>query len=102
MDLLVLPSTNEGMSNATLEAMATGVPVLAHVGCGHEAIICDGRDGWIRDLATEASLFVALCEIMNHRSQLVAAGKAARETVSRQFSLGTMLSAYRDLYHSMR
>ena len=43
MDLLVVPSANEGLSNACLEAMSCGVPVLANESCGGSEILGGGR-----------------------------------------------------------
>ena len=39
MDALIVPSSNEGLSNATLEAMACGVPVLTNDICGARELL---------------------------------------------------------------
>src|SRR5581483_1128391 len=56
IDLLVVPSTNEGMSNAVLEAMACGVPALTHKACGNQEVITNKVDGIVADLATSELL----------------------------------------------
>src|SRR6185369_5321094 len=97
LDLLAIPSTNEGMSNAALEAMASGVAVLANPGCGHEQMITPGHDGLIADLSTEAALAQQLGELLATPERLVDMGQAARITVATRFSLHAMLNAYEQL-----
>jgi glycosyltransferase involved in cell wall biosynthesis len=98
MDLLVLPSTNEGMSNATLEAMACGVPVLGHGGCGHDSMIQVEQNGWISDLSTVAGLTGKLQNLLGAESRFPLAGDLARRTIESRFSMTAMLRAYEDLY----
>jgi glycosyltransferase involved in cell wall biosynthesis len=100
LDLLAVPSTNEGLSNAILEAMACGVPVLARPDCGHEQIISPGQDGWICPLESPAALAARLEEILAHPTRLVDFGRNARKKVVSQFSLESMLTAYEQLYRT--
>lgn len=100
MDLLVVPSVNEGMSNAALEAMATGIPVLGHAGCGHEEIIAPEAEGIIADLASPARLGAEIEKLLAAPQRLVDMGRAARLTVVRRFSLPAMLDAYDQLYRA--
>ena len=100
LDLLVIPSVNEGLSNAALEAMACGVPVLGRSGCGHEQIITPGVDGWITPLETPADLAARLTEILAEPSRLVDFGRNARKKVAAQFALESMIAAYEQLYRA--
>ncbi len=100
LDLLAVPSVNEGLSNAALEAMACGVPVLAQAGCGHEEIITPGLDGWIARMETPEALATQLASALSEPRRLVDFGQAAREKVRQQFSLEAMISAYESLYRS--
>jgi glycosyltransferase involved in cell wall biosynthesis len=100
LDLLVIPSVNEGMSNAALEAMASGVPVLGNLGCGHEQVLTDGVEGRLADLSTPALLAGELANLLAARERLVDMGQAARMTVARRFSLTAMLDAYAQLYRA--
>lgn len=99
-DLLALPSINEGLSNAALEAMACGVPVLANTGCGHEQIITDGHDGIIADLHTAPALATQLSAALRHPARLVDFGQNARTKVAAHFSLLAMIDAYEQLYRN--
>ncbi len=100
MDLLALPSTNEGMSNAALEAMACGVPAIGNVGCGHEEVITSGDNGVIADLAEPASLSREIAELLAKPDRLVDMGRRARMTVEARFSISAMLDAYEQLYRA--
>ncbi len=98
LDLLVVPSINEGMSNAALEAMACGVPVLANTGCGHEQIIDHGINGRIAPIDTSERLAAELISLLAEPSLLVESGRHARQTVEKRFSIAAMADAYERLY----
>ncbi len=100
MDLLVIPSVNEGMSNAALEAMASGLPVLGNTGCGHEQIVTNGEDSVIADLSTPAALEAQIDALLASPERLVDMGRRARLTVTSRFSLPAMLNAYEQLYRA--
>ena len=98
MDVFVLPSISEGMSNTLLEAMATSLPVIATQVGGNIEVIEDARSGWLfpaRNAETLASLLTLLASHEHLRHQC---GAAARERVIERFSLGRMLKDYNDLY----
>jgi glycosyltransferase involved in cell wall biosynthesis len=101
MDLLVVPSTNEGMSNVALEAMASGTPVLANRDCGHEQIIEDGETGWLRDLREPFALARAIEELHEEGAAFVDFGKKASTRVAAEFSLERMLARYTQLYRAL-
>jgi len=100
LELLIVPSVNEGLSNVALEAMACGVPALVRAGCGHEQLITPGLDGWIETLPTSEDLAARLAEILAEPSRLVDFGRNARKKVAAQFSLESMIAAYEDLYRA--
>ena len=101
LDLLAIPSANEGLSNVALEAMACAVPVLANSGCGHEHIITSGTDGLIAGLATPAALTAQLAALLAQPERLVDFGQKARTKTLRDFSIDAMADAYASLYCTM-
>ena len=100
LDLLIVPSSNEGMSNAALEAMACGVPVLGNVGCGHEEIITSGADGYIAHLTAPADIARNIVDLLSSPDRLVDMGRRARMTIEARFSISAMLDAYEQLYRA--
>jgi len=100
MDLMVMPSSHEGLANALLEAMATGVPVLAHAACGAGEVIEDGQSGILRQIQSATDL-AAEMDLWMHRPQdLAAIGQAARRSAEAQFSLESMMQNYLRVYQA--
>jgi glycosyltransferase involved in cell wall biosynthesis len=80
-DLFVLPSYNEGLPMAILEAMATGLPVISTPVGGIPEVIRDGYNGYlvqpgdVEILAEKLRILAgdpALREVMGHRSREIA------------------------------
>jgi len=101
MDFLIVPSVNEGLSNAVLESMACGVPVLANSACGHAEVIGSGKEGILADLGSPEKISAAIRVLLESREQWPAWGKAAREKAVREFSLESMVQAYGKIYRAM-
>jgi glycosyltransferase involved in cell wall biosynthesis len=101
LDVYVLPSMYEGISNSLLEAMATGLPVLATAVGGNPEVVIDGESGLLfppRDSGKLASLLVRSAEQMDLRQKLgVGALLRARE----EFSIDSMVRKYGELYESI-
>jgi len=98
MDTFVLPSLGEGMSNTLLEAMASGLPVVATNVGGNPEVVGSRGSRWLfgpRDVATLAELLVRLAKNPEERH---AEGTAARERAMHRFSLQVMAEQYRNLY----
>jgi glycosyltransferase involved in cell wall biosynthesis len=86
-DVFLLPSRQEGFSNALLEAMATGLPVVAtDVGGNSEALI-DGEGGAIVPPFDPVALAGALLRLARYRDQLAGMGRANRRRIEEVFSL---------------
>jgi len=98
VDLLAIPSVNEGMSNAALEAMACGAPALANTGCGHEQLIESGSNGIIASIDTAELLAGELISLLAEPQHLTNLGSRARAAVETRFSIAAMADAYEHLY----
>ena len=83
--LLALPSYYEGFPNALAEALAVGLPAVAHRGVsGVEELILDGKTGSLvpEDKGT-SSLASALSELMSDKARRAQLGNAARHHILR-------------------
>jgi sugar transferase (PEP-CTERM/EpsH1 system associated) len=98
MDIFVLPSLMEGMSNTLLEAMAVGLPLVATRVGGNVEVVAEGRCGFLftpEDVHGLAGLLRTLLRDAPLRAEFA---KAARERAVTDFSLQAMVRRYRDLY----
>ncbi|HEX4086568.1 MAG TPA: glycosyltransferase [Chthoniobacteraceae bacterium] len=100
MDLLIIPSVNEGLSNALLEAMACGIPALGHFACGNGDVIKDSANGFLRDISTVDRLVDKIGTILAAPENLRRLGREARRTAEGQFAFAGMVEGYRRLYAS--
>ncbi len=101
MDLLVVPSANEGLSNATLEAMACGVPVLSNTICGARELIGEDEAGWVADLASQETLQTALHSTLSLSvMELQKHGESGRLRAVTQFSWDGMARRYEDTFRA--
>jgi sugar transferase (PEP-CTERM/EpsH1 system associated) len=97
-DVFVLPSLSEGISNTLLEAMASGVPVVATAAGGNLELVDDGYCGQLfppGDVATLARLLAGyVADPLLRQAHAIAARRIAVE----RFSLGTMVRKYQEIY----
>jgi sugar transferase (PEP-CTERM/EpsH1 system associated) len=98
MDLFVLPSMNEGVSNTILEAMATGLPVVAARVGGTPELVVDGETGRLYAPWDSAGLERSLLAYVRDPGSRLAHGAAGRRRVVSDFSLESMVKGYLDLY----
>lgn len=101
-DLFVLPSLSEGMPNVALEAMAAGLPVVATAVGGIPEIVKDGENGLLVPPGDPHALAVAITRILTDPPQLKKMGSTARESIINKFPTHANISAYEELYQSLR
>ncbi len=101
-DMFVLPSHEEGFSNALLEAMGNGIAVIATAVGGNLDAVIENESGLLvdpGDLNSLAEKILRLAEDAVLRNRL---GAAARERVERHFSLQHCVGCYEALYRAVR
>ncbi len=100
-DIFVLPSRAEGLSNALLEAMACGLPVIASDIPGNNDVVAHTHNGLLFAADDSNSLAQLLALLLDRPALRERLGKAARETVERNYSLNSVADRYIDLYHDL-
>lgn len=100
-DVLVHPSREEGFSNALLEAMAAGLPVVAaNVGGNREAVVAEAT-GLLVPADDAAGLAEATIRLLVDRDLAHRYGAAGRERVAEHFSEARMIEAYDQVYRRL-
>jgi sugar transferase (PEP-CTERM/EpsH1 system associated) len=98
-----LPSLAEGISNTILEAMASGLPVIATQVGGNADLVEQDRTGMLVPAANELAMATAILNLAGQESLAAAMGCAGRARVEARFSLAAMVSTYQSIYaHELR
>ena len=101
LDLFVLPSLAEGIPVTVLEAMATGLPVVASRVGGLPELIDHGVTGTLLEPGNPDALSAILAAYVEDPERARREGARARERVEPTFSLPRMIDAYANLYRSL-
>ena len=103
LDVFVLPSRSEGMSNALLEAMASGLPCIATDVGSNRSVLCPapGSPGGVIAEAAVDSLFRAMCAMAESPADRSRYGAHGADTVRSRHSVRDMVTGYERLYRSV-
>lgn len=100
-DLFVLSSRREGTSGATIEAMATGLPVVATELDGLAGIVVDGHQARTVPVGSPLRLAAAIAEVLDDPELAASLGAAGRATFEDRFTLDRSVEALGALYRSV-
>ncbi len=101
LDLAVLPSHSEGMSNALLESMAAGRPIVAtDVGANSE-LLDGGTCGIIAPTSRDGALANAIRRMLADPASARRFGEAAQEKVERDYSRDAMRLRFEEFYRGL-
>ena len=96
-NLFLFPSRHEGMPNAVLEAMASGLPVVATRIAGNEELVVDGLTGRLVNPEDVTSLRDRLQEMLTNVQTREQMGLAARGRVEKEYSWANTAWQYAEL-----
>ena len=102
LDVFVLSSRMEGLPLVALEAMASGLPVVATAVGGLPKLIADGETGFLVPSGDEAALRDRLAALRNDPATARAVGERGRVRARRDYSRDRMVQRYLDLYRRLR
>lgn len=101
MDVFVLPSIREGMSNTLLEAMACGLPCVATAVGSNGELVRDGFSGFVFTPEDVVGLVERLKRVVQQPETRATFAASARRHAVTFYSLDRMISAYADLYSEL-
>ncbi len=101
LDVFVLPSLGEGISNTLLEAMATGLPVVATDVGGNPELVEDGVNGRLVPKGDPAAITACLQEFAGDRKLGTTMGEAGLEKVRSQFKWDKTVEQYVSVYDGL-
>ncbi|TWU04299.1 glycosyltransferase family 4 protein [Stieleria varia] len=97
-DLFWIGSEYEGQSNAVIEAMQAGVPVIGTDIPGNRDLIVPGVTGQIVELGDRAGFARQSQELLENPAMAARFGQAAMERINRDFTISAMVEAHIGLY----
>jgi len=98
LDCFALPSLAEGISNTILEAMASGLPVIATAVGGNADLVREGVTGHIVPAGDARGMSEAIVRLASDPACAARLGQAARVGAEQHFSLQAMVSGYQRVY----
>lgn len=101
-DVFVLPSLAEGISNTILEAMASGLPVIAtEVGGTPDLVMSSMKESHLVDVGQVQRLAGLMANYVNNDSLLSDNSAAVRQHCEQNFSIESMVNKYHQLYQKV-
>ena len=101
MDICILSTFTEGISNSILEYMALGKPVIATRGGGTSEIVIDNKTGFLISPSNPEELTDKIEKLLNNIDLREQMGMAGKERVKKIFSSEIMVSKYVDFYKTI-
>lgn len=101
LNCFVLPSLAEGISNTILEAMASGLPVIATEVGGNADLVLAEKTGVLVPAADAESMSRCIVRLANDSDLARSMGLAGRHEVEQRFCMDSMLQAYQGVYDRM-
>ncbi len=102
LDIFVLPSQAEGISNTILEAMASGLPVVATAVGGNPELVEDGKTGLLVPHSDPAAMARALLDLIEDKQKRQQMSENSHQSILDNFSIQAMVNQYTEVYDSLR
>lgn len=101
MDVFVLPSLAEGVSNTVLEAMASGLPIVATAVGGNVELVEEGVNGSLFPSGNVAAFSEALVVLLENRAQREQMAANARQLACQNFDWQRTVESYMGVYDEL-
>ena len=100
LSCFVLPSLAEGISNTILEAMASGLPVIATSVGGNADLVAEAVTGELVDAGDAHAMALGIAHLATDPARAARMGTAGRREALARFGIDAMVGAYQRLYES--
>lgn len=100
-DIFALSSVTEGLSLTLLEAMASGLPVVATEVGGNSEVVVQGQTGFIVPAQSPAAFAEKLLLLSRDSKLRLQMGRAGRKRVEERFDIRSTVRKYEALYHEL-
>lgn len=100
-DIYVLSSRNEGLSNTLLEAMASGLPVVATRVSGISELVEEPGAGLVAAVGDMDALAQALVQLASDNTLREKMGAIGRQVISERYSIEVVAARHEDMYRRL-
>lgn len=101
-DIFVCSSVSEGISNAALEAMSCGLPLVTTDCGGMREAVTDGVEGFVVPVRDSAGMTLAVMELLKSETLRSSMGISARKKVLEKFRLETQIKSFIELFEKVK
>jgi L-malate glycosyltransferase len=101
LDISVLPSASESLSNVIMESMAVGLPVVAADIGGNPELVRNGQTGFLFPRGDETKVTAALETLITQPELRKQFGERARAIAKAEYKISTVRDRYQDLYRCL-
>lgn len=101
MDIFVLTSSYEGLSNAIMEAMLSGLPVIATDVGGNSELVVNGVTGFLCPENNAEAISEKASVLINDENMAQIMGENGRKKMLSEFSIGKMVLSTQDIYFKL-
>lgn len=98
MDIFVMTSLYEGMSNAVMEAMAAGLPVVATDVGGNGELVIDGETGFLCPSNDAEALAERVASLIHNERERSRMGENGKKRIKNEFGIRKMIKKTESIY----
>jgi glycosyltransferase involved in cell wall biosynthesis len=98
-DISILCSIHEGFSNAILEAMSYGLPVVASNVGGNKDSITNNKNGYLFNLENSDELYLSLMDLINNKEKRIIFGQNSLKMIHKKFNIDYCVNEYISMYN---
>lgn len=100
-DIFILPSISEGLSNTIMEAMSSGLPIVASDVGGNSELIEAGKNGMLYTSNNESEFLSKLSVLINNEDKRKLFAATSRTITLEKFKLRSMIEGYQNAYRDV-